>query len=124
MWMGFGMKPVIKPMLPQDTQAIDVMSFGNIVIMLIVSLLTTKTETDLPTIIIAATATISFISIYLNRMTPLRVFTQWILGMLFAYTATSEIARTFNSHSATMLILGLSNFYAAIININLLLEKE
>jgi hypothetical protein len=122
--VGLGMNQVIKPMLPQDTQAIDVMSFGNIIILLLLSFLSTKLETDLPTSAIATVAALSFISIYINRMTPLRVFTQWILGMLFAYTATSEIARTFNSHSATMLILGLSNFYAAIININLLLEKE
>lgn len=118
----------MKYLLPQDTLAIDVITFGNLILMTVCAAfyLTPFPSIDLTQFfwltLLGSFSILSGISIWLNRMTPLRVLLQWILGMLFTYIAISKIGTTFESSDIAVLSLGISNLYACIININLLLE--
>lgn len=117
----------IRKFLPRDNHAVDVMSFGVIILMLI-DLLNLPVIEPLTSILtgtacaylLSVLAIFHLISFTLNKITPLKIIIQFLVGFLFTWIATNSTVISVGN--SAMIILGLSNFYAFIININLLKE--
>lgn len=119
----------MKEFLPRDTLSVDVMSLGYLLTM-ILGLIATDIvfpfnnllTKDFWLVVLGSMSIISLMNITLNKLTPVRVLLQWVLGMVFTYLALGRISVTFTPTDSASLIIGLSNFYASAINTNLLLE--
>ena len=113
----------MKSFLPQDTLSIDVMSLGVLVMLFTKAAFFTSPfpHIALPDLfwlpMIACFALLAIKQIMLNKLTPIKALLQWVFGVFFTWLSL-------NSHQVdtTMLVLGLSNLYACIINFNLIKE--
>lgn len=119
----------MKSFLPQDTLSVEVMSLGYLLSMILSIMMTdivfpfnNLLNKEFWLVIFGALSCISAMTIFINKLTPIRILLQWVLGLVFVYLALSRIAIAFSPTDIAALIIGISNFYASFINTNILIK--
>jgi hypothetical protein len=113
----------MKKFFPQDTLSIDVMSLGVLILMCsktFFSDIVFPFNSLLPDVfwitIFFLFSVLSIKQILLNKLTPIKALLQWVFGVFFTWLSLHSQSNV----DIPMLILGLSNLYACIINFNLI----